>query len=58
MFFFIIILALKCSNSKPLVEALCLLEYVLKNSPSNFHCKLLCIKFYHILGLYIVVEVC
>ncbi|XP_055848195.1 phagocyte signaling-impaired protein [Episyrphus balteatus] len=40
----------KEQKSDKLFEALCLLQYVLKNSPSNFHVKLLCLKIYHIFG--------
>lgn len=43
-------LARQLSSSAPLVEALCLLNYVLSNSPSNFHAKLLCLQIYHRLG--------
>lgn len=32
------------------VVAIALLDGLLKNSPSNFHAKLLVVKFYHILG--------
>lgn len=37
-------------SSAPLIEALCLLSYLLSNSPSNFHAKLLCLQIYHRLG--------
>lgn len=43
-------LALKLNSSDRLVEALCLLNYLLTNSPSNFHAKLLCMQIYHRLG--------
>ncbi|CAG9767813.1 unnamed protein product [Ceutorhynchus assimilis] len=33
-----------------LIGAVALLESLLKNSPSNFHAKLLAVKFYHMLG--------
>lgn len=33
-----------------LIAAVTLLEGVLKNSPSNFHAKLLILKLYHLLG--------
>lgn len=33
-----------------LIAAVTLLEVVLKNSPSNFHAKLLVVKLYHLLG--------
>ncbi|CAH0713545.1 unnamed protein product, partial [Brenthis ino] len=42
--------AVQEKNAQPIVEALCLLELVLHNSPSNFHAKLLLITLYHILG--------
>ncbi|CAD7093319.1 unnamed protein product [Hermetia illucens] len=37
-------------KSYHLIEAICLLYYVLQNSPSNFHAKLLLLKIYHFLG--------
>lgn len=43
-------LSVKQQSSEHLVEALCLLHYLLCNSPSNFHAKLLCLQIYHILG--------
>lgn len=43
-------LAIKIESCEPLIEALCLLQYLLSNSPSNFHAKLLCLHLYHILG--------
>lgn len=43
-------LSLQLASSAPLIEALCLLNYVLSNSPSNFHAKLLCLQIYHRLG--------
>ncbi|XP_055382876.1 phagocyte signaling-impaired protein [Condylostylus longicornis] len=43
-------LTLTEKNSKYLMEAVYLLQYVLKNSPSNFHVKLLLLKSYHYLG--------
>lgn len=33
-----------------MVEALCLLHYLLANSPNNFHAKLLCMQLYHRIG--------
>lgn len=41
---------MKTKSSDRLVEALCLLHYLLSNSPSNFHAKLLCLQIYHKLG--------
>lgn len=38
-------------SSNHLIVALALLENLLKNSPSNFHAKLLCVKLYHCLGI-------
>lgn len=43
-------LSVKTKSSDRLVEALCLLHYLLSNSPSNFHAKLLCLQIYHKLG--------
>ncbi|KAG4065801.1 hypothetical protein HA402_012479 [Bradysia odoriphaga] len=43
-------LSLKLQTSEHLIEALCLLHYLLSNSPSNFHAKLLCLQIYHLLG--------
>lgn len=43
-------LAVKQKSSDALVEALCLLQYLLSNSPNNFHAKLLCLQLYHLLG--------
>lgn len=43
-------LALQLKKSDHLVEALCLLNYLLSNSPSNFHAKLLCLQLYHRIG--------
>lgn len=43
-------LALKMNSTERLVETLHLLNYLLRNSPSNFHAKLLCLQIYHILG--------
>lgn len=43
-------LAVKTESSDRMVEALCLLHYLLSNSPSNFHAKLLCLQIYHRLG--------
>lgn len=43
-------LAFKQQSSEQLVEALCLLHYLLSNTPNNFHAKLLCLQIYHILG--------
>ncbi|KAL5273927.1 NAA25 family protein [Megaselia abdita] len=43
-------LSIKEQQSKPLLEALALLSYVLKNSPSNFHVKLFALKIYQLLG--------
>lgn len=38
------------ATQEPLVRALALLETLLKNSPSSFHAKLLCVRLYHELG--------
>ncbi|XP_017104561.2 phagocyte signaling-impaired protein isoform X1 [Drosophila bipectinata] len=38
------------NKSDHLFEALCLLQYVLRNSTSNFHVKLLSLKIYHLFG--------
>lgn len=43
-------LAVKMNSTERLVETLHLLNYLLRNSPSNFHAKLLCLQIYHILG--------
>lgn len=43
-------LSLQLKKSDHLVEALCLLNYLLSNSPSNFHAKLLCMQLYHRIG--------
>lgn len=43
-------LAVKLNSSDRLVETLQFLNYLLKNSPSNFHAKLLCLQIFHILG--------
>lgn len=43
-------LAMKLKSSNHMVEALCLLNYLLSNSPSNFHAKLLCLQLYHRIG--------
>lgn len=43
-------LSIKTQSAERLVESLHLLNYLLKNSPSNFHAKLLCLQLYHILG--------
>lgn len=43
-------LAIRSQSSERLVEALCLLNYLLSNSPSNFHAKLLCMQLYHFVG--------
>lgn len=40
----------RLESSEQLVEALCLLQYVLSNSPSNFHAKLLSLQIYNKLG--------
>uniref|UniRef100_A0A1I8P4E4 N-terminal acetyltransferase B complex subunit MDM20 homolog n=1 Tax=Stomoxys calcitrans TaxID=35570 RepID=A0A1I8P4E4_STOCA len=37
-------------KSDRIFEALCLLQYVLRNSTSNFHVKLLSLKIFHMLG--------
>ncbi|XP_059048216.1 phagocyte signaling-impaired protein [Achroia grisella] len=42
--------AMQQQSSSPVMEAICLLELVLHNSPANFHAKLLLIKLYHFLG--------
>lgn len=41
------------NRSEPIIAALVLLENLLKNSPSNFHAKLLSVRLYHTLGIYI-----
>lgn len=43
-------LAMQLKSSNHMVEALCLLNYLLSNSPSNFHAKLLCLQLYHRIG--------
>lgn len=43
-------LAMKLNSTERLVDTLHLLSYLLRNSPSNFHAKLLCLQIYHILG--------
>ncbi|KAG5676038.1 hypothetical protein PVAND_005893 [Polypedilum vanderplanki] len=43
-------LAIKLNSSERLVETLQFLNYLLRNSPSNFHAKLLCLQIFHILG--------
>lgn len=43
-------LAMTAKSSNHLIEALCLLDNLLSNSPSNFHAKLLCLQIYNILG--------
>lgn len=43
-------LAKKMNSTERLVDTLHLLNYLLRNSPSNFHAKLLCLQIYHILG--------
>lgn len=43
-------LAVKMNSTERLVDTLHLLNYLLRNSPSNFHAKLLCLQIYHILG--------
>lgn len=43
-------IAIKQNSTDRLVEILHLLNYLLKNSPSNFHAKLLCLQIFHILG--------
>lgn len=43
-------LAVKLNSSDRLVETLHLLNYLLKNSPSNFHAKLLALQIFNILG--------
>ncbi|CAG9862424.1 unnamed protein product [Phyllotreta striolata] len=43
-------LALAENSSNCIVVALMVLESLLKNSPNNFHAKLLAIKLYHVLG--------
>lgn len=43
-------LALTENSSNCVVVALMLLESLLKNSPNNFHAKLLAVKLYHVLG--------
>ncbi|XP_034485677.1 phagocyte signaling-impaired protein [Drosophila innubila] len=43
-------ISLREQKSDQLFEALCLLQYVLRNSTSNFHVKLLSLKIYHMFG--------
>lgn len=43
-------LARQLNSSSHLLEALCVLNYLLTNSPSNFHAKLLCMQIYHRMG--------
>lgn len=43
-------LAQTTRTQEPLVRGLVLLETLLKNSPSSFHAKLLCVRLYHELG--------
>ncbi|XP_070505288.1 phagocyte signaling-impaired protein [Chironomus tepperi] len=43
-------IAIKSNSSYRLIETLHFLNYLLKNSPSNFHGKLLCLQIFHILG--------
>lgn len=43
-------LAAQLNSSSRLVEILHLLNYLLRNSPSNFHAKLLCLQIYQMLG--------
>ncbi|BFF89387.1 phagocyte signaling-impaired protein [Drosophila madeirensis] len=43
-------ISLRENKSDYLFEALCLLQYVLRNSTSNFHVKLLSLKIYHMFG--------
>lgn len=43
-------LAVKMNSTERLIDTLHLLNYLLRNSPSNFHAKLLCLQIYHILG--------
>ncbi|XP_030374579.1 phagocyte signaling-impaired protein [Scaptodrosophila lebanonensis] len=43
-------ITLREMKSDHLFEALCLLQYVLRNSTSNFHVKLLSLKIYHMFG--------
>ncbi|XP_014088725.1 phagocyte signaling-impaired protein isoform X1 [Bactrocera oleae] len=42
--------SLREQRSDRIFEALCLLQYVLRNSTSNFHVKLLSLKIYHMFG--------
>ncbi|XP_036322766.1 LOW QUALITY PROTEIN: phagocyte signaling-impaired protein [Rhagoletis pomonella] len=42
--------SLREEKSDRIFEALCLLQYVLRNSTSNFHVKLLSLKIYHMFG--------
>jgi N-terminal acetyltransferase B complex non-catalytic subunit len=44
-------------SSEPIIAALVLLENMLKNSPSNFHAKLLSVRLYHTVGTYASVTV-
>jgi len=43
-------LAVKLNSVERLIETLHLLNYLLRNSPSNFHAKLLCLQIFHISG--------
>lgn len=43
-------IAVKLNSPYRLIETLHFLNYLLKNSPSNFHGKLLCLQIFHILG--------
>lgn len=50
-------LAQQLQSSKPLILALVLLENLLKNSPSNFNAKLLCVRLYHTLGMFLLANI-
>lgn len=45
-------LAQLTQNSSSLILGIILLDKLLKNSPNNFHAKLLTVKLYHLLGAY------
>ncbi|KAJ2940291.1 hypothetical protein O0L34_g11865 [Tuta absoluta] len=42
--------AVEQQTAAPVIEALTLLELVLRSSPSNFHAKLLLVALYHVIG--------
>lgn len=45
-------LFVKSDSTRPLLLALMLLKNAIRNSPSNFHIKLLMLRIYHVLGKY------